>query len=86
MVEANEEASAKFTAIGIQAETIKNVLKNKKVTAALLEIISLSGVSECPKEQGSLLYALATKLKPNHSNFREPFAKHIVEGKWTKVD
>lgn len=39
MVEANADAGAKFEAIGLVADTIKNVLKNKKVTASLLEVL-----------------------------------------------
>jgi len=76
MAEENKsEAGTKFAAIGLTAETVTNVIKNKKVTASLLEILEFSGVSECPKEKGVLFYALATKLKPAQLGFKGQFAK-----------
>ena len=87
MVEAAQsEAGTKFAAIGLNADTVKNVLKNKKVTASLLEILGLAEVQECPKEKGALLYALATKLKPVHAAYKLPFAQQIVQDKWKKTD
>ena len=82
MVEATSDAAARFAAIGMQPETITNLLKNKGKTAALIEILDLCGVTECPKQKGSLLQAVATKLKPNQERFRESFAKQIASEKW----
>jgi len=65
MVEASN-AEARFTAIGMQPDTIKNMLKNKKATASLLEVLDLGGVTDCVKEKGALLNVLSNKLKPNH--------------------
>ena len=50
MVEANDAAAAKFAAIGIQGDTLANILKNKKVTASLMEVLALGEVTDCPKE------------------------------------
>ena len=77
MVEANDAAAAKFAAIGITGDTLTNLLKNKKVVASLMEVLSVGEISECPKEQGSLYYALATKLKPNHQKWKVDFAAQI---------
>ena len=86
MVEANAAAEARFVAIGMQADTIKNLLKNAKKTQALIEVLDAAEVQECPKQKGSLLQALATKLKPLHRNYRTAFAKQIAEEKWTRAD
>ena len=85
MVEAGNNAEARFAAIGMQPDTIKNRLKNKKKTESLIEVLDLGQVSECPKEKGALLIALADKFKPNHQKYKQAFATQIVEGKWTKT-
>ena len=84
MVEASN-AEARFAAIGMQTDTIKNRLKNKKKTEQLIEVLDLGEVSECPKEKGAMLIALADKFKPNHQKYKQAFAKQIVDGKWTKT-
>ena len=87
MVEADKTAAeARFLAIGMQADTVKNLLKNAKKTQALVEVLDCAGVQECTKQKGSLFQALATKLKPLHGNYKETFAKQIAEEKWLKVD
>jgi len=65
MVEASN-AEARFAAIGMQPDPIKNMLKNKKATASLLEALDLGEVTECAKEKGALLTQLISKLKPLH--------------------
>ena len=65
MVEATD-AETKFAAIGMTPDAVKNLIKNKKSTASLLEVLELAQVTECAKEMGALFNALATKLKPNH--------------------
>ena len=75
-----------MVAIGMLPDAIKNLLKNKKATASLIDILDLAGVSECPKEKGALYRALADKLKPNHANYRQALAKQIADGKWTRSD
>ena len=81
---AEDAAAARFGAIGLKAETVTNMLKNKKTTASLNEVLDMSGVTECAKEMGALLYALATKLKPLHQSYKADFAKQIAQEKWTK--
>ena len=55
MVEANNAASeARFVAIGMQADTIKNLLKNAKKTQALIDVLDCAGIQECTKTKGSL--------------------------------
>lgn len=85
MVETNV-AESKFAAIGMAPDAIKNMVKNKKATASLLEVLELAEVTECPKEMGALFSALATKLKPNHQRFKQAFSKQIADKKWTKTD
>ena len=86
MVEANSDNYAKLAAIGMQPDTITNTLKNKKVTAALLDILERSEISSCSKEKGALFNALATKLKPVHEPYRTALAKYIADEKWLKSD
>lgn len=87
MVEANNTAAeARFVAIGMQGDTVKNLLKNAKKTQALIDVLDCAGVQECNKQKGSLFQALATKLKPNQANYKEIFAKQIAEEKWTRAD
>ena len=86
MVEANSDDHARLAAIGMQPDTIKNTLKNKKVTAALLDILTIAEVSSCPKEKGALFNALATKLKPMHQPYKQVLAKYIADEKWLKSD
>jgi hypothetical protein len=58
------EIEQRLAAIGIEAGTITNILKNKAVTAKFTEVLNLSGLNSCPKEKGALLYAVTTKVKP----------------------
>jgi len=74
MVDAST-AEARFSAIGMQPDTIKNLLKNKKATASLLEVLDLGEVTDCAKEKGALLNALANKLKPLHQGYKQAFTK-----------
>ena len=86
MVESNAGAEARLVAIGMQADTIKNLLKNAKKTQALIDILDCAEIQECPKQKGSLLQALSTKMKPNHGNFKTILAKQIASEKWTRSD
>ena len=85
MVEASN-AEARFAAIGMQPDPIKNMLKNKKATASLLEALDLGEVTECAKEKGALLTQLISKLKPLHQSYKQVFTKQIVNDKWLKND
>jgi hypothetical protein len=54
----------RLLAIGIEAGTVANILKNKSVTSRFAEVLNFSGLTSCPKEKGALLYAVTTKVKP----------------------
>ena len=56
--------SDRLAKIGIAADTIKNILKNKAVTAKFAEVLDMIEITECSKEKGAMLYAVATKVKP----------------------
>ena len=75
----------RLTRIGIAADTIKNILKNKNVTAKFAEVLDIAGITECPKEKGALLYAVATKIKPLINPFLKHFVMLVAEDKWTRV-
>lgn len=75
----------RLTKIGIAADTIKNILKNKNVTAKFAEVLDIAGITECPKEKGALLYAVATKIKPLINPFLKHFVMLVAEDKWTRV-
>ena len=55
----------RLIAIGIEAKTVANILKNKSVTDKFMEVINIAMINECPKEKGALLYAATTKSKAN---------------------
>lgn len=76
----------RLAAIGIEAGTITNILKNKAVTAKFTEVLNLSGLSACPKEKGALLYAVATKVKPVQQPYLAHFVEMVVQDKWTRVN
>jgi len=54
----------RLLAIGIEAGTVANILKNKTVTSKFIDVLNFSGLTTCPKEKGALLYAVTTKVKP----------------------
>ena len=57
-----EDFKAKFLAVGIVPNTVDNIVKNKKVSERLAEVLNIAGVKECDRTIGNLLYALSTKL------------------------
>ena len=76
----------RLAAIGIEAGTITNILKNKVVTAKFTEVLNLSGLTSCPKEKGALLYAVTTKVKPVQQPFLVNFVQMVVQDKWNRVN
>ena len=86
MVEASSKPiKDRLLAIGIEAKTVDNILKNDKVVANFQTILDLAGINECSKEKGILLYALTTKGKNLSKDILPAFVKTIVDGKWSKV-
>jgi len=55
----------RLLAIGIEAKTVANILKNKNVTEKFMEVLNIANLNDFPKEKGALLYAVTTKVKPN---------------------
>lgn len=68
----------RLLAIGIEAGTVANILKNKGVTSRFTEVLNLAGITSCPKEKGALLYAVTTKVKPVQQPFLADFVKMVV--------
>lgn len=86
MVEAQNAAmKERLLAIGIEAKTVDNILKNQKVVANFAEVLDLAQVKECPKEKGALFYALTTKGKNLHKEVLPYFVRMIVDNKWTRT-
>jgi hypothetical protein len=86
MVEAKTEVmKARLLAIGIEAKTVDNILKNDKVVANFETVLDLAGVKECSKETGNLLYALTTKGKNLHKEVLPVFVKTITDSKWNRI-
>lgn len=85
MVEAGKPIKDRLLAIGIEAKTVDNILKNDKVVANFETILNLAGINEAPKEKGILLYALTTKGKNLNKEVLPAFVKMIVEGKWNRI-
>ena len=77
--------SDRLAAIGIEAGTITNILKNKNVTAKFAEVLDIAEITTCSKEKGALLYAVATKVKPALQTFLKHFVMMVAQDKWTRV-
>ncbi|KAL2315600.1 putative glutamine--tRNA ligase [Schizosaccharomyces pombe] len=81
-----EELRAKFTKIGLNETTVKDTLKNKKLSSSLNKVIEETNVgsSGCDRTIGNLLFTLANaslKQKDPKSNAHEAFiASKIVSG------
>lgn len=50
-----------------------------------MEVLNISGLTECPKEKGALLYAITTKVKPQQQNFLAFFVKMVTDSKWNRT-
>ena len=84
MVEASDEA--RLQAIGMAEGKIKSILKTKKNRDKIMEVLDLSGITECAKEKGALIEALAMKLDPSLAPYTKEFAMQVANDKWTKAD
>ena len=84
MVEASDEA--RLAAIGMAEGKIKSILKTKKNRDKIMEVLDLSGITECAKEKGALIEALAMKLDPSLAPYTKEFAMQVANEKWTKAD
>jgi len=86
MVESkNTLIKERLLAIGIEAKTVDNIIKNDKVVANFEQVLDLAAVKECPKEKGNLLYALTTKGKNLHKEVLPVFVRMIMENKWSRI-
>lgn len=79
------KATERLTAIGIEANTIQNILKNQKLCAKFMEVLDIAGVNSCNKEKGALFYAVASKVKPILQPFLREFVLMVAEDKWQRV-
>ena len=67
-----ENLEKRFLDISIAPNTVKNILKNGKVSARLAELLDLGGITTADKNIGNLLYTTSTKLPEaaeKHSKF-----------------
>lgn len=71
--------------IGIAENTIKDILKNEKVTTKFMQVLDWADVKECPKEKGALLYAVTTKVKPLLEPHLRAFVMMVAQDKWSRV-
>jgi glutaminyl-tRNA synthetase len=78
----NREA---FLAIGLDAKRVESLLKNKKVSARLREVLEIAGVTTCDKHIGNLIDFMAGKLPDNLQNRTKLLCDFIIEGKLTKT-
>lgn len=77
-----EELSSLFSKIGFEDSKIKEILKNKKVSNALKEVIEdCDADTGLDKSKTALLHNLATLTKGESLPNRELISKAIVEGK-----
>ena len=76
---------SKFTAIGLDEKTVESFAKNKKVVAKLTSIIEIAG-DKATKQQGILLYNLATKVPPTQDGYLPTFVAFVMSSKWTRVN
>ncbi|ODQ82516.1 hypothetical protein BABINDRAFT_159089, partial [Babjeviella inositovora NRRL Y-12698] len=76
-----EELSVLFARIGLNEPKIKEVLKNKKVSASLGEIATEAAVPVTDKAISALLHALATLCKGETVAKRALVTKAIVDGR-----
>ena len=78
------DADKKLAAIQLDEKVIASVMKNKKTTAALVEVIDMAG-GKANKTQGQLLYKLSTTLPPTQEKFKKEFVARIMADKWDRV-
>ena len=75
----------KFAAIQLDEKVIATIIKNKKVVAALSEIVDMAGGKVADKTQGQLLYKLAMTLPGTQDAYKKDFVERIMAGKWDRV-
>lgn len=75
-----------FVDISIAPNTVKNILKNAKVSAKLSELCSLGEITTADKTVGNLLYTLSTKLPEDLGEHSKILVEYIRDGKITSPD
>eukprot|EP00210_Caulerpa_lentillifera_P001376 g1324.t1 len=71
-----------FLGIGLVETTAKNALKNQKFCSALRDVINeAEATNGCPKQIGSLLYAVASKCPAKALAHRKTLATYIKQEK-----
>ena len=75
-----------FLDISIEEKTVKNIIKNAKVSQRLKELIELGEIKTADKNVGNLLYNLSTKLPEHMNNHSKLLVEYIRDAKITTAD
>lgn len=73
-----------FLAIGLDPKVVDSIIKNKKVSLRLKEIVDLAGVKDCTKSIGNLLYQASTKMPESIHHHTKLIVDYIVSEKLLK--
>jgi len=71
----------RFEDISIAPNTVKNILKNSKVSARLSELLDLGGITTADKTVGNLLYTTSTKMPEEAEQHSKFLVEYIRDGK-----
>lgn len=75
-----------FLDISIEPKTVKNIIKNAKVSHRLRDLIDLGDIKTADKNVGNLLYNLSTKLPDNMQHHSKLLVEYIRDAKITTAD
>ncbi|CAI2386854.1 unnamed protein product [Moneuplotes crassus] len=76
----------RFLDICIAPNTVKNILKNAKVSERLAELLDLGGITSADKNVGNLLYTTSTKMPETAEAHSKFLVEYIREGKIDTTD
>lgn len=75
-----------FLDISIEEKTVKNIIKNAKVSQKLKELVEIGGIQTADKNVGNLLYNLSTKLPETLQHHSKLLVEYIRDAKITTAD
>uniref|UniRef100_A0A7S3J4C7 glutamine--tRNA ligase n=2 Tax=Euplotes harpa TaxID=151035 RepID=A0A7S3J4C7_9SPIT len=75
-----------FLDISIEEKTVKNIIKNAKVSKKLKELIDLGEIKTANKNVGNLLYLLSTKLPESIDNHAKFLVEYVRDEKINTTD
>lgn len=67
--------------ISLKPNTVKETLRNEKVSQKIVEVVELTGLKKCDEKTGSLIYGVATKLTESIEKFRKLLADYVAQKK-----